>query len=65
MNNAGLISNVHCNVHCWKEIATLIPGDSMLNGLDERRPSKKGNVKVRAFLDLLQQTYESIMFSNC
>ena len=36
-------------MHCWKEKTTLIAGDSMLNGLDERRLSNKGNVKVRAF----------------
>jgi len=45
VNNAGIASNVHC----WKERTTLIAGDSMLNGLDERRLSNKGNVKVRAF----------------
>ena len=39
-------------MHCWKEKTTLIAGDSMLNGLDERRLSNKVNVKVRAFLDL-------------
>ena len=45
VNNAGIASNAHC----WKERTTLIAGDSMLNGLDERRLSNKGNVKVRAF----------------
>ena len=45
VNNAGIASNVHC----WKEKTTIIAGDSMLNGLDERRLGNKGNVKVRAF----------------
>ena len=49
MNNAGIASNVHF----WKEKTALIAGDSMLKGLDERRLSNKGTVKVRAFLDLL------------
>ena len=45
VNIAGKVSNMHC----WKEKTTLIAGDSMLNGLDERRLRNKGNVKVRAF----------------
>ena len=44
-NNTGKVSDVHC----WKEKTTLIVGDSMLSGLDERRLSNKGDVKVRAF----------------
>ena len=45
LNTPGKVSDVHC----WKENTILIAGDSMLSGLDERRLSSKGGVKVRAF----------------
>ena len=45
VNDAGKVSGVH---H-WKGKTTLITGDSMLSGLDERRLSNKCNVKVRVF----------------
>ena len=62
MNNAGIASNVHC----WKEKTTIIAGDSMLNGLDERRLGNKGNVKVRAFPgSTIADLRKSTIFSHC
>ena len=36
-------------LHAWKKETVLIMGDSMLHGIDERRMSKNGLVKVRCF----------------
>ena len=35
--------------HAWNHGCTLIAGDSILNGIDERKLSKRRNVKVRNF----------------
>lgn len=35
--------------HAWNHGCTLIAGDSILNGIDEKKLSKRRNVKVRNF----------------
>ena len=36
-------------LHTWRKGTVLIMGDSMLHGIDERRMSKNGLVKIRCF----------------
>ena len=43
------LADTTAQAHAWNHGCTLIAGDSILNGIDERKLSKRRNVKVRNF----------------
>ena len=49
ITHPSVIKSSDIETHAWKKHTVLITGDSILNGIEEARMSKNGNIKVRPF----------------